>query len=227
MLAIASPQDGTAVTDGTQTADEGTIQFAYGLSAPIDFELSDPLFASLRAWRRVLCKLDLLGRDPTRYGGLGFGNLSVREPDHPARFVITASQTSGARDLYRSDLVRIMTCSLERFWVEAEGHKPPSSETLSHAMIYAADPDVACVLHVHSPELWQQAEALALPQTAADVPYGSPAMATAVQALLSIHSQRPLVFATGGHEDGVFACGTDPDVTGGALIAAVARALRT
>lgn len=214
------------MTDRTQTADEGTIQFAYGLGAPTDFELYEPVFASLRAWRRVLHKLDLLGRDPTRYGGLGFGNLSVREPDHPARFIITASQTSGARDLYRSDLVRIMACSLERFWVEAEGSKPPSSETLSHAMIYAADPEIACVLHVHSPTLWQHAEALELPRTAADVPYGSAAMAAAVREMLGLHAARPLVFATHGHEDGVFACGVDPDVAGGALIAALARALR-
>jgi len=219
-------KDGTAVTDGTQTDAEGTIQFAYGLGAPIDFELPEPLFATLRAWRRVLCKLELVGRDPERYGGLGFGNLSVREPDQPTRFIITASQTSGARDLYRSDLVRIMACSLDRFWVEAEGSKPPSSETLSHAMIYAADPRVDCVLHAHSPVLWRRAADLGLACTAPDVPYGSPAMAAAVAELLGRDHDRPLVFITDGHEDGVFACGADPDATGTALVAALARALR-
>jgi len=35
----------------------------------------------------------------------------------------------------------------------------------------------------------------------------------------------PLVFVTLGHEDGVFACGGNAEATGGALVAALARAL--
>jgi ribulose-5-phosphate 4-epimerase/fuculose-1-phosphate aldolase len=180
----------------------------------------------MRAWRRVLRRQGMIGRDPRRYGGLGFGNLSVRDPLDPRRFVITASQTGGARDLRQQDLVRIVSLSLARFWVEAEGRKPPSSETLSHAMVYAADDSVRWVLHVHSPEIWQQADVLGLPGTPAHVPYGSRAMADAVAALLQSEPARPMVFTTRGHGDGVFACGHDADDTGLALLRALARGLR-
>ena len=50
-------------------------------------------------------------------------------------------------------------------------------------------------------------------------------MADAVAALLRTHRRRPLVFVTLGHEDGVFACGGSAEATGGALVAALARAL--
>ena len=59
----------------------------------------------------------------------------------------------------------------------------------------------------------------------ADVGYGSTQMAEAVSALLRTHRTRPLVFVTLGHEDGVFACGGSAEATGGALVAALARAL--
>ncbi len=208
--------------------DEGAIQFAYGLNplAELDEVLDADTFAVLRAWRRVLRRQGMLGRDPRRYGGLGFGNLSVRDPVDPRRFVITASQTGGARDLRQQDLVRIVSLSLARFWVEAEGRKPPSSETLSHAMVYAADDTVRWVFHVHSPEIWQQADVLGLPGTPAHVAYGSRIMADAVAALLQSESARPIVFTTRGHGDGVFACGNDADATGLALLQALARGLR-
>jgi hypothetical protein len=209
-------------------AAEGAIQFAYGLSPSHETGefLDADTFADLRAWRRVLRRQGLVGRDPRSYGGLGYGNLSVRDPADSRRFVITASQTGGARDLRHQDLVRIVSLSLARFWVEAEGRKPPSSETLSHAMVYPADDSVRWVFHVHAREIWQQADMLGLPGTAAHVPYGSRAMADAVAALLQNEPRRPIVFTTRGHEDGVFACGEDAEATGVALLSVLARALR-
>jgi hypothetical protein len=207
-------------------AEEGAIRFAYGL-APAHGELLPPdTFTELRAWRRICRRLGLLGRDPRRYDGLGFGNLSVRDPADPTRFVITASQTGGGRDLRPADLVRINECSLARFWVEAEGRKPPSSETLTHAMVYAADAAITWVFHVHSPELWRRSARHGMPCTAPDVPYGTREMADAVAVLAREVAARPLVFATLGHEDGVFACGADARGTGLSLVAALAEALR-
>jgi len=187
--------------------------------------LEAPLFGEFRAWRQICKGLGLLGQQPDRYAGFGFGNLSVRDPARPREFVITASQTGGADDLHADDLVRIVECSLARFWVEAEGEKPPSSETLTHAMIYAADSEIRWILHAHSPALWAGTERLGLPCTAADVPYGSPQMAAAVASLVQGSSHRPLVFTTLGHEDGVFACGAQAHQTGLALVAWLAEAL--
>ncbi|MEQ8857120.1 MAG: class II aldolase/adducin family protein [Pseudomonadales bacterium] len=209
----------------TDQETEGTIRFAYGLEHP-DGPVADPeQFLALRGWRTVLRRLGLLGQDAGRYGGLGFGNLSARDPQQPEQFVITASQTAGTPAFEDADLVRIVAGNTARFWVDALGHQPPSSETLTHAMVYQADASVGWVLHGHSPDIWQRAEELALPATAADVPYGSPAMVDAVAGLLAAHPGRPLVFVTLGHRDGVFGCGPSAAATGGALVAALARSL--
>lgn len=207
------------------SAAEGTIRFAYALEPPEGPLAGADTLAELRGWRTILRRLGLLGQDPDRYEGLGFGNLSARAPERPAEFVITASQTSGIDEFGDEHLVRITYSSPERFWVDAVGRQPPSSETLTHAMVYRADPAVGWVFHTHCPELWQRHRALALPVTAEDVEYGSLAMAAAVAELLANHPARPIVFATLGHRDGVFACGASAAAAGSALLSLLARAL--
>lgn len=202
---------------------EGTIRFAYSLEPPAGAVAAPPTLTALIGWRAVLKRLALLGQDPERYEGLGFGNLSAR--DGVDAFVVTASQTAGADGLSDEDLVRITHASPTRFWVDAVGHQPPSSETLTHAMIYAGDPGIAWVFHGHSPDIWQRHAELGLPAAPEAAPYGSPAMADAVARLLEDYRQRPLVFVTLGHRDGVFACGAGPEETGAAMVGVLARAL--
>lgn len=205
---------------------EGTIQFAYELQAPSAPALRASEFAELAAWRSILFELDLLGQHKQRYGGFAYGNLSVRGNDsqEALQFVVTASQTSGADALTQAHLVRITHCNMERFWVDAEGSEPPSSETITHAMVYAADPKLRCVFHVHSPVIWSHRKALKLPETGLEVGYGSPAMCQAVAELMNQFQSRPLTFATAGHEDGIFACGHNLRDTGGLLISYLAKA---
>ena len=198
---------------------EGTIQFAYNLE-PLDGPL--PEFRELHAWRKILFDLGLVGQQSDRYQGYGFGNMSVRHEDG---FAITASQTSGLETLEAEHLVNIAACNLDRFWVEARGSEPPSSETVTHAMIYAADKRTNWVFHVHSPDLWQRRESLGLPSTGPDVPYGSQAMVSAVAELLATHQSRPLLFATEGHEDGIFCLAGSARDCGGLLVTYFAKAL--
>ena len=196
---------------------EGVIRFSYALQAPsasIPVALAQPLLA----WRGALRRLGLIGQRPDRYGGFGYGNLSRRVPGGEGAFIITASQTGGALQAGLDDLVRVNHCDLQRFHADAEGHRPPSSESLTHAMIYAADRSVHWVLHAHSPEIWRNAAALSLPTIAADVEYGTWSMAEAVAALLRSDARRPLLFVTLGHQDGVFACGDSAERSGRALI---------
>ena len=207
------------------TNPEGTIHFAYDLQPP-DSAVAEPIqYATLNAWRRILMDLGLVGQDADRYEGLGFGNLSARDPERPEEFVITASQTGGIRELGQQHLTRIASCNLERFWVDAIGEQPPSSETLTHAMIYAADPRIDWVFHCHSPEIWQEAGVLALPCTDAGVGYGSPEMVQATRTLLAEAHSRPLVFAALGHTDGIFSCGPTARDAGGLLVSYLAKAL--
>ena len=201
---------------------EGVIRFSYALqapSAPIPAALAQPLLA----WRAVLRRLGLIGQRPDRYGGFGYGNLSGRVPGGEGAFIVTASQTSGALQAGLDDLVRVNHCDLQRFHADAEGYRPPSSESLTHAMIYAADRGVHWVLHAHSPEIWRNAAALGLPTIAAEVEYGTCGMAEAVAALLRSNSNRPLVFVTLGHQDGVFACGDSAERSGRALLDCLER----
>ena len=204
---------------------EGVIQFAYNLQPPDEDSCASEQVAQINAWRTIHRRLGLIGQDPQRYSGLGFGNLSARDPAQPSQFFISASQTGGLDELTEQDLVCITHCNLERFWVEARGTLPPSSETTTHAMIYASDPRICWVMHAHSPEIWHKAEQLGLPTTAPEVGYGSADMVNAVALLLAEHVSRPLVFATLGHEDGVFACGSNARDAGGLLVSYLARAL--
>lgn len=204
---------------------EGIIQFDFELEPAAGPPVGAHVLQTLLAWRTVLYRLELLGQTPGRYGGLGYGNLSVLDPERPGEFVITASQTGGIRDLDENGLCRIRDYDLDRFRVSAAGTRPPSSESLSHAMIYAADPDVSWVFHVHSPEIWRRAEVHEIPATAADIDYGSPAMARAIEGVLATNDDRPLVFVTLGHEDGVFACGGTARETGTSLVGLLARSI--
>ena len=208
---------------------EGTIHFAYELTAP-DAPPCDPdLLATLNAWRTVLRRLGVVGQDPDRYDGYGFGNISFRDPTDPGRFVITASQTGGQAELTDAHLALITRCDPDRFWVDAVGHEPPSSETLTHGMFYRGDPSVGWVLHGHCPDIWRRHEALGLPCTGEDVAYGSLAMGQAVAGILddaaSSETAGTLALVTLGHEDGVFVCGPTADQTGGRFVALLARAL--
>lgn len=204
---------------------EGIIRFAYDLQPPGLAVLEDTQFRELTAWRTMLRQLRLLGQDPDRYDGLGFGNLSLRDPERPDEFIITASQSSGEAEVAPEHMVRITRCNLQRFWIDAEGELPPSSEAMTHAMIYHSDPRVQWVFHCHSPDLWQAAQALALPATPEDVVYGSPEMVSAVAELFARHHSRPLLFASLGHEDGIFSCGATARDVGGLLVSYLAKAL--
>jgi ribulose-5-phosphate 4-epimerase/fuculose-1-phosphate aldolase len=207
------------------TLAEGIIRFAYELKPPAVAVIEDGQFRELAAWRELLRRLELLGQHPDRYQGLGYGNLSVRDPDRPDEFVITASQTSGEATLETEHMVRITRCSLERFWIDAEGVLPPSSEAMTHAMIYHCDARIQWVFHCHSAALWQAADALALPCTEESVQYGSPDMVNAVAELFERHHSRPLLFASLGHEDGIFSCGASARDAGGLLVTYLAKAL--
>jgi len=204
---------------------EGVINFAYDLQPPDAAVAEDELALPLRGWRTIFKRLGLIGQDAERYGGFGFGNLSARDADKAEEFVISASQTGLLTTLKDKHLVRITGYNLDRFWVDAMGSQPPSSETLTHAMIYTADPRIGWVFHCHSPDIWGHAEALAIPCTDASVAYGSQEMVIAVAELLDKHQSRPLLFATLGHEDGIFSCGPTPRDTGGLLVSYLAKAL--
>ena len=70
------------------TEREGVIKYSLDFT---DGVLGEPASLDvLDAWRSIFKDTGLLGEDPGRYGGYGFGNLSVRTD---RGFLITGSQT--------------------------------------------------------------------------------------------------------------------------------------
>ena len=180
----------------------------------------------LAGWRQVLRRLALLGRDPQRYEGVAFGNVSQRRAAGAPGFFISGSQTGGLEQLGPEHWVEVLDCEPERNFLRCRGSAAPSAESMTHAAVYAQSPRIRCVLHGHSPELWRAAARLGLPETAAEVPYGTPAMAREVGRLFAETAvARQGIFVMAGHEDGVIALGGSPDQAGRRLVTALARAL--
>jgi len=166
---------------------------------------------SLDQWRHVLFNLALIGQDPARYGGLGFGNISCRIQGQGDPFLISGSQTGHLPYLDREHYAVVTECCPESNHLKAYGQCVPSSESLTHGVLYRARKDTGAVVHVHCPLIWQQSEPLNLPATSRNIPYGTPEMAKAVDRLCHDIAQNAFapVFVMNGHVDGVVSYGVD------------------
>ena len=94
----------------------------------------------LNAWRTLLRRLGLVGKDPNRYGGFGFGNLSRRvepfdTPPGERRFVITGTQTGGVDEMGPEGYALVLQCTPRDNRVIAQGPIRPSAEALTHATL--------------------------------------------------------------------------------------------
>lgn len=199
---------------------EGVIQFALDFRpgpAPAAESLVD-----LESWRTIFRRLGLLGQEPARYEGLGFGNLSRRAAGDS--FIISGTQTGGLARLGPEHYVTVLGCDPEGNRVTASGPVRPSSEALSHGILYQSDPTIAWVMHLHSPEIFAAGERLGLPITAPDATYGSPALAVEIRRLATA-AGRPGLLVMGGHQDGILAFGSSAEATGLLAVSTLARAL--
>ncbi len=184
----------------------------------------------LIAWREIMALTGLVGQDPGRYEGAGYGNVSVRVGPRTAgigrrSFLITGTQTSGKRCIGPDDFALVERYDLTRNWVKSHGQTPPSSESMTHGATYDLGPHIRAVLHAHTPILWRRARDLRVPTTGPTVAYGTPEMAFEVQRLYrqGILAERRIL-AMGGHEDGILVFGRSPEDAGQVLLTWLARA---
>ncbi len=209
--------------------EEGVIKFQmrYTPAPP----LPAAALRELNAWRKILVLLQMIGQDPARYDGYGFGNISCRlEPfDAPAeqrRFVITGTQTGDIADLGPEHFVVVSECHPQQNLTVAEGPVRPSSESMTHGAVYALDSRIRWVMHGHSPHIWRAAARLGIPTTDAAVPYGTPEMSAEVARLYRESDLRTRkIFSMGGHEDGIVTFGHSADEAGQLLIRALADSI--
>ena len=173
----------------------------------IHLKTLDVLLAELNSSRTVLKLKALIGQDPMRYGGDGFGNISIRVDG--LMFLISGSQTGHLDCLTVRDIALVERFNIQQNQLTASGLTKPSSESMTHGVCFQAFSGIGAVVHVHSPDIWQAVDVLALPFTDQSIPYGTPRMAQAVTELLERHYQvdQPTIFAMKGHEDGVVVVG--------------------
>jgi L-ribulose-5-phosphate 4-epimerase len=159
--------------------------------------------AKLNAYRRKLLDLHLIGVDPN---GIGFGNLSVRD-GATGNFYITGSATGGIQELTLKDCAKVVACDFERNRVRYEGSALPSSESLTHAAIYASNVTARAVIHCHDSTLWA-ATLNQAPTTSKAAEYGTPEMANEIMQLFT-RTDVPKIVVMAGHDGGILTCGKD------------------
>jgi L-ribulose-5-phosphate 4-epimerase len=160
----------------------------------------------LNAWRNRLHELGLIGHYPEH--GVGFGNVSIREGDS-GRFIISGTQTGHITHTGEEHYARVTSCDIGANRVVCEGPVQASSEALTHAAIYALNPGIRAVVHVHNADLWQ-ALIDRIPTTSRDVAYGTPEMAREFQRLYADTDFRVEGIAVmGGHDEGLVTFGKD------------------
>ncbi len=206
------------------TSEEGIIKFQ------LEFTESKPLPADqwkeLNIWRDQMFTVGLIGKDPDRYEGCSYGNVSQRLIPGKNAFIICGSQTGGIPLLNGQHYVTVDSCDFNNNQIHAHGPIDPSSESLTHGIIYQSDPSINFVLHVHSPEIWQLRRQLDIPCTNADAEYGSRAMVLEVQKLLGNDTTKNgHIFAMDGHKDGIVSFGATGEIAAGVLISFLNKAL--
>ena len=185
---------------------EGVIKYQLEhTQEPISAKLS---LCEINSWRTIIFRLDLIGQDPERYGNLGFGNISQRLKTESSQFIISGSQTGYIEHLRPENYCLVVEADPRKNRIQSCGLCKPSSEAMTHGSIYAQDSNIQAVVHVHSPEIWNNTVTLNLPHIAADIAYGTVEMAIAVKQLFqSGNLQQSSLFTMLGHEDGVVSFG--------------------
>jgi ribulose-5-phosphate 4-epimerase/fuculose-1-phosphate aldolase len=173
----------------------------------------------LNAHRRKLLELGMIGLDAS---GIGFGNLSVRD-GATTRFYITGSSTGGISELRPSDYARVVAYDFEKNWLQCEGLRVASSESLTHAAVYESEPQAGGVIHCHDMKLWTSLLDQA-PTTRTGVEYGTPEMAREVRRLFNLTELKSKkIFVMASHEGGLVTFGGDLAEAFGVLMRYLAK----
>lgn len=182
--------------------DEGYVKFrarwTHG-AAPEDI-------AELVACRNHLHDLGLIGE----YAEIkiGYGNVSARLPGK-AGFVVSGSATGHIATATADHFCTVTAYDIAQNTVHCNGPVTASSESLTHAMLYACSTEIGAVLHIHHLRFWEHL-LQAAPTTQAHIPYGTPEMALEMRRLYA-QSDLPhrKILAMAGHTEGIIAFGPD------------------
>lgn len=198
-------------------ANEGVIKFQSA------WEKSNALPAEqlleLNEWRQKLYARKLIGANSD---GVGYGNISQRDG---ASFIITGSGTGGLLELTSAHFTRVTSYDISANSLSCSGPINASSESLTHAALYAASSRITAVIHIHSAAFWRVL-LNRVPTTDSGAAYGTPAMASEVGRLVREQDAEAVgLIAMAGHEDGILAFGASLEVAGTVLLNRIKKEL--
>ena len=169
----------------------------------------------INKWRNRLYRLGLIGAYDN---GTGFGNISIRFRGN--EFIITGSATGIFHELDENHYAIVNSYDLMKNTLTCAGPIKPSSESLSHAVIYECSPSTNAVIHVHNNTgIWEKLIDT-LPTTDKDIPYGTPQMAKEIKRLViesNINNDEKII-VMGGHKEGVVSFGETLEEAGNILL---------
>jgi L-ribulose-5-phosphate 4-epimerase len=168
----------------------------------------------INKWRSMLMMKGFIGM---YNNGIGFGNISMRMDENT--FMISGSATGGIKELAAAHYALVTDFNLAHNQLTCKGMTTASSESLTHAAIYAFSKETNAVVHVHHKEKWNNL----LHHTATTDPtiaYGTPEMAFAIQKIIKEDKVGPnRIIVMGGHEEGLIAYGKTLDEAAMAFLA--------
>jgi ribulose-5-phosphate 4-epimerase/fuculose-1-phosphate aldolase len=137
---------------------------------------ADKRIGELVDWCRRLAKRGVVGDT--------VGNLSFRSANG---FII--NRTAGdLRSITRVEFVEVLTADIGSRQLTVAGAYEPSSESLMHAGLYRARPEINAVFHGHSERLLAQAGRCDLPVTRIEKPYGTTELVEEVLSTIDGHN---------------------------------------
>ena len=151
--------------------------------------------------------MDLIG---AYENGVAFGNVSMRIGG-TNQFVITGSATGEMPELEPGHYVKVNSFNIDDNAVQCAGPLKASSESLTHAAIYLADPGANAVIHVHSIDLWNEL-IYKVPTTNPSMDYGTTGLAKDIFRLFNdsdVIEKRIIIMA--GDRAGILVFGHDMD----------------
>ena len=166
--------------------------------------ITDADITELNFWRDRLYKLGLIGEYDN---GIGFGNLSVRL-SKSQQLIISGTQTGEIPHLTAQHYTKVTDFDWHKNYVVCKGEIKASSETLTHAAIYVAEPTVNAVVHVHHLELWRKL-LNKVPTTDPNCAYGTPEMAAEIIKICQHSDGQPKIIVMSGHSEGILTYGKD------------------
>jgi ribulose-5-phosphate 4-epimerase/fuculose-1-phosphate aldolase len=156
----------------------------------------------INTWRNLLMKQGYIGMYDN---GIGFGNISMRIDEHT--FMISGSATGGIKELTADHYALVTDFNLTHNQLTCKGMTTASSESLTHASIYACSKETNAVVHIHHKEKWSSLFNHAA-TTDLSIAYGTPEMAFAIQNLILQDKVGPSkIIVMGGHVEGLISFG--------------------